>query len=226
MRIAPWHRGAHLSSFAHVSASIVTEDHPIRTQRVEDPEARARALQSLLIESGLASTDAIDEVIETFEESVGPLNGAKVVARAWTDPAYKERLLSDSQAAIDEFGFEAGGKPITVVENTPDQHNVLVCTMCSCYPWPLLGLPPSWYKSEAYRSRMVREPRDVLTEFGLDIAEDRRIEVWDQTAELRYMVLPRRPPGTEDCSESELAELVTRNAMVGVEKVSYEGETA
>lgn len=204
----------------------MSEDHPISDQRVEDPEARARALQSLLIEEGLASTDAIDEVIETFEEDVGPLNGARVVARAWTDPAYKERLLSDSQAAIDEFGFEAGGKPITVVENTPDQHNVLVCTMCSCYPWPLLGLPPSWYKSKAYRSRMAREPRAVLEEFDLEIDADREIRVWDQTSELRYMVLPQRPPGTEHLSESELADLVTRDAMVGVAKVSHAGQTA
>jgi nitrile hydratase len=204
----------------------MSDDHPIRSQRVEDPEARARALQSLLIEEGLASTDAIDAVIETFEEDVGPLNGATVVARAWTDPDYKQRLLSDPQAAIDELEFDAGGKPITVVENTPDQHNVLVCTMCSCYPWPLLGLPPSWYKSQAYRSRMVREPRTVLSEFDLDIDEDRDIEVWDQTAELRYMVLPQRPPGTSELTESELAELVSRDAMVGVEKVSYEGQTA
>jgi nitrile hydratase len=204
----------------------MTEEHPISDQRVEDPEARARALQSLLIEEGLASTDAIDDVIETFEEDVGPLNGAKVVARAWTDDDYRERLLADSQAAIDEFGFEAGGKPITVVENTPDQHNVLVCTMCSCYPWPLLGLPPSWYKSQAYRSRMVREPRAVLEEFDLEIDEERSIQVWDQTPELRYMVLPQRPPGTAHLSESELADLVTRHAMVGVAKVSYEGRTA
>ena len=204
----------------------MSEDHPISKQTVEDPQARARALQSLLIEEGLVSTDAIDEVIETFEEDVGPLNGAKVVARAWTDPEYRERLLADSQAAIDEFGFEAGGKPITVVENTPERHNVLVCTLCSCYPWPLLGLPPSWYKSEPYRSRMVREPRAVLEEFDLEIDEDREIRVWDQTAELRYMVLPQRPPGTEDLSEDELAELVTRDAMVGVEKVAYEGRTA
>jgi nitrile hydratase len=204
----------------------MSDDHPIRSQRVEDPEARARALQSLLIEEGLASTDAIDAVIETFEEDVGPLNGATVVARAWTDPDYKQRLLADPQAAIDELEFDAGGKPITVVENTPDQHNVLVCTMCSCYPWPLLGLPPSWYKSQAYRSRMVREPRTVLSEFDLDIDEDRDIEVWDQTAELRYMVLPQRPPGTSELTESELAELVSRDAMVGVEKVSYEGQTA
>lgn len=203
----------------------MAEDHPISKQTVEDPQARARALQSLLIEEGLVSTDAIDEVIETFEEDVGPLNGAKVVARAWTDPEYKERLLDDSQAAIDEFGFEAGGKPITVVENTPERHNVLVCTLCSCYPWPLLGLPPSWYKSEPYRSRMVREPRAVLEEFDLEIDEDREIRVWDQTAELRYMVLPQRPPGTGDLSEDELAELVTRDAMVGVGKVAYEGQT-
>lgn len=203
----------------------MSEDHPISKQTVEDPQARARALQSLLIEEGLVSTDAIDEVIETFEEDVGPLNGAKVVARAWTDSEYKERLLDDSQAAIDEFGFEAGGKPITVVENTPERHNVLVCTLCSCYPWPLLGLPPSWYKSEPYRSRMVREPRAVLEEFDLEIDEDREIRVWDQTAELRYMVLPQRPPGTGDLSEDELAELVTRDAMVGVGKVAYEGQT-
>ena len=203
----------------------MSEDHPISKQTVEDPQARARALQSLLIEEGLVSTDAIDEVIETFEEDVGPLNGAKVVARAWTDPEYKERLLDDSQAAIDEFGFEAGGKPITVVENTPERHNVLVCTLCSCYPWPLLGLPPSWYKSEPYRSRMVREPRTVLEEFDLEIDEDREIRVWDQTAELRYMVLPQRPPGTEALSEEELAKLVTRDAMVGVGKVAYEGQT-
>lgn len=204
----------------------MSEDHPIKDQTIEDPQARARALQSLLIEEGLVSTDAIDDVIETFEEDVGPLNGAKVVARAWTDPDYRERLLTDSQAAIDEFGFEAGGKPITVVENTPERHNVLVCTMCSCYPWPLLGLPPSWYKSEPYRSRMVREPRAVLEEFDLEIDEDREIRVWDQTSELRYMVLPQRPPGTDHLSESELADLVTRDAMVGVEKVSYEGQTA
>ena len=203
-----------------------TEFHPIKEQTVEDPQARARALQSLLIEEGLVSTDAIDEVIELFEQDVGPLNGAKVVARAWTDPDYKERLLSGSQAAIDELGFEAGGKPITVVENTPEQHNVLVCTMCSCYPWPLLGLPPSWYKSEPYRSRMVREPRAVLAEFGLEIDEAREIRVWDQTSELRYMVLPQRPPGTDDLSEAELTELVTRDSMVGVEKISYEGRTA
>jgi nitrile hydratase len=202
------------------------EAHPIKEQTVEDPQARARALQSLLIEEGLVSTDAIDEVVELFEEDIGPLNGAKVVARAWTDPDYRGRLLSDSTAAIDELGFEAGGKPITVVENTPEQHNVLVCTLCSCYPWPLLGLPPSWYKSEPYRSRMVREPRAVLAEFGLEIDEDREIRVWDQTSELRYMVLPQRPPGTDDLSEAELAELVTRDSMVGVEKVAYEGRTA
>lgn len=209
-----------------MSDDTSSDVHPITEQAVEDPQARARALQSLLIEDGLVSTDAIDEVIEIFEENVGPLNGATVVARAWTDPEYRERLLTDSQAAIDEFGFEAGGKPITVVENTPDQHNVLVCTMCSCYPWPLLGLPPSWYKSEPYRSRMVREPRTVLREFGLEIDEERDVRVWDQTSELRYMVLPQRPPGTEHLSESELAELVTRDSMVGVEKVSYEGQTA
>lgn len=201
----------------------MTRPHPIGNETVEDPEARARALQSLLIEEGLVSTDAIDEVIELFEEDVGPLNGAKVVARAWVDEAYKERLLADPESAIAEFDFGIGGKPISVVENTPSRHNVIVCTMCSCYPWPLLGLPPSWYKSAPYRSRMVREPRAVLREFGLEIHEDVEIKVWDQTSELRFMVLPQRPDGTEHLSMEELAELVTRDSMVGVEMLEYGG---
>lgn len=191
-------------------------------ERITDPEARARALQSLLVEKGLVSTDAIDEVVRVFEEDVGPLNGAQVVARAWVDPAYKERLLSEPMDAIADFDLAVGSKPITVVENTPSRHNVIVCTMCSCYPWALLGLPPSWYKSEAYRSRMVREPRAVLGEFGLEIDDDTEIKVWDQTSELRYMVLPQRPDGTDHLSETELADLVTRDAMVGVSKVTYD----
>lgn len=201
----------------------MTRPHPIENETVEDPKARARALQSLLIEEGLVSTDAVDEVIERFEEDVGPLNGANVVARAWVDDGYKERLLAEPESAIAEFDFEVGGKPITVVENTPSRHNVIVCTMCSCFPWPLLGLPPSWYKSAPYRSRMVREPRTVLREFGLDIDDDVEVKVWDQTAELRFMVLPQRPDGTDHLSEEELADLVTRDAMVGVEKLEYEG---
>lgn len=192
-------------------------------ERITDPEARARALQSLLIEKELVSTDAVDEVIERFERDIGPLNGAQVVARAWDEPDYKERLLADSEAAIAEFDFDAGGKPVTVVENTPDVHNVILCTLCSCYPWALLGLPPSWYKSEAYRSRMAREPRAVLAEFGLEIDPDREVRVWDQTSELRYMVLPQRPEGTDHLSREELAELVTRDAMVGVATVEYDG---
>lgn len=201
----------------------MTRPHPIENETVEDPKARARALQSLLIEEGLVSTDAVDEVIERFEEDVGPLNGASVVARAWVDEGYKERLLAEPESAIAEFDFEAGGKPITVVENTPSRHNVIVCTMCSCFPWPLLGLPPSWYKSAPYRSRMVREPRTVLREFGLEVDDDVEVKVWDQTSELRYMVLPQRPDGTDHLSEEELADLVTRDAMVGVEKLEYEG---
>lgn len=174
----------------------------------------------MLVEKGLVSTDAIDDVIAAFEHDIGPMNGAKVVARAWTDSEYRARLLGDADAAITEFGFDVGGKPVTVVENTPTVHNVLVCTLCSCYPWHLLGLPPSWYKSEAYRSRMVREPRAVLEEFGLVLDDDIEVRVWDQTSELRYMVLPQQPPGTDDRSETELASLVTRDAMVGVERLA------
>lgn len=197
-------------------------DHAEAVQTAADPEPRARALQSLLIEKGLVSTDAIDEVLSTFERDVGPLNGARVVARAWIDPDYRSRLLSDPESAIAEFDFGVGGKPITVVENTSSVHNVLVCTMCSCYPWPLLGLPPSWYKSEPYRSRMVREPRTVLEEFGLELDEEVEVKVWDQTSELRYMVLPQRPDGTDHLSEAELADLVTRDSMVGVAKVKFD----
>jgi nitrile hydratase len=194
-------------------------------RKVTDPEARARALQSLLIEKGLVSTDAIDEVISVYEDEVGPLNGAKVVARAWTDEDYRKLLLDDAEAAIDQMGFDVGGKPVEVVANTPDVHNVLVCTLCSCYPWHLLGLPPTWYKSEPYRSRMVREPRTVLQEFGLELPDDVDVKVWDQTSELRHMVLPMRPDGTEDLSREELADLVTRDAMVGVATVEYDGDS-
>lgn len=186
-----------------------------------DPSVRARALQSVLIEKGILSTDAIDAVVQAFERDVGPLNGAQVVARAWSDPDYKARLLENADEAIAEFDFDIGGKPVTVVENTDIVHNILVCTLCSCYPWHLLGLPPSWYKSAEYRARVVREPRAVLAEFGLDLADDIEIRIWDQTAELRYMVLPRRPPETDELSESELAELVTRDALVGVARMDH-----
>lgn len=188
-----------------------------------DPEPRARALQSLLVEKGLLSTDAVDAAITAYEEDVGPMNGARVVARAWEDPAFKEALLADANAAIADFDFAAGAQHLEVVANTPDTHNVVVCTLCSCYPWSLLGLPPTWYKTPAYRSRMVREPRAVLAEFGLEISPDRDVQVWDSSSEIRYMVLPQRPPGTDGLSESALAELVTRDAMIGVARVQPPG---
>lgn len=183
-----------------------------------DPKERARALQSLLIEKGLVSTAAVDEVIAKYEHDIGPMNGARVVAKAWVDPEFKERLLADATTAIaDEFDFELGDHHTEVVENTSDVHNVIVCTLCSCYPWFLLGLPPSWYKSPEYRSRLVREPRAVLSEFDLDLPESVEVAVWDSTSDFRYMVLPERPDGTDDLGETELAELVTRDSMVGVE---------
>lgn len=178
---------------------------------------RVEAVESLLVEKGLLDPLVVDEVIEHYETSVGPLNGAQVVARAWTDPAYRERLLSDGTKAIAELGFGgAEGQMIVAVENTPEVHNVVVCTLCSCYPWPVLGLPPSWYKSPEYRSQMVAEPRRVLSEMGLELSEDVRVRVWDSSAEARYMVLPERPPGTGGMSAERLAKLVTRDSMIGV----------
>ena len=178
---------------------------------------RARALESLLVEKGLVTTDAIDEIVRTYEQDIGPLNGAKVVARAWVDPGYKRRLLENGTAAIAELGIGgAEGAEIVVLESTPDVHNVVVCTLCSCYPWPVLGLPPTWYKDPAYRSRAVLEPRAVLTEFGLEVDESKEVRVWDSTAAIRYMVLPERPEGTDGLPEEKLAELVTRDSMIGV----------
>jgi nitrile hydratase subunit alpha len=186
-----------------------------------DPALRAEALASLLIERGLVDEAVMDNFIKTYEQSVGPMNGAKVVARAWTDPGYAGRLLADGTAGIAELGFKGPqGEHIVVLENTPDVHNVVVCTLCSCYPWPVLGLPPSWYKDPAYRSRIVREPRAVLAEFGLELGEDVAIRVFDSSSEVRYMVLPLRPSGTEGLSEADLAALVTRDAMVGVAQVA------
>jgi nitrile hydratase len=183
------------------------------------PSIRVRALESLLIEKGLVSTDAIDAIVKTYEQDIGPLNGAKVVAKAWVDPAYRERLLANGTEAIAELGYWGSqGADIVVLENTPTVHNMVVCTLCSCYPWPILGLPPTWYKSAPYRSRAVLEPRKVLTEFGLDLDKSVEVRVWDSTAELRYVVLPERPAGTEGMSEEELTALVTRDAMVGVAK--------
>jgi nitrile hydratase len=186
-----------------------------------DPSVRAEALASLLIERGLVDQATMDNFIKTYEQSVGPMNGAKVVARAWTDPGYAQRLLADGTAAIAELGFKGPqGEHIVVLRNTPELHHVVVCTLCSCYPWPVLGLPPSWYKDPAYRSRIVREPRRVLSEFGLDLDDSVEIRVHDSSSEVRYMVLPERPAGTENASEEELAALVTRDAMVGVANVS------
>ena len=184
------------------------------------PSLRTEALEQLLTERGLVTADVMDGFIANYEKNVGPLNGAKVVARAWIDPEYKERLLADGTAAIKELGFGGPqGEHIVVVENTPTRHNVTVCTLCSCYPWPVLGLPPSWYKDPAYRARMVREPRVVLSEMGLDLADDVEITVRDSSSEVRWLVLPERPAGTEQLSEEELVPLITRDAMVGVAKV-------
>lgn len=185
-----------------------------------DPALRVEALASLLAERGLIDESTVDNFIKTYEQSVGPMNGAKVVAKAWTDPAYRTRLLADGTAAIAELGFKGPqGEHIVVLENTPARHHVVVCTLCSCYPWPVLGLPPSWYKDPAYRSRVVREPRKVLREFGLDLDDDVEIRVYDSSSEVRYMVLPQRPEGTENLAEDALAALVTRDAMVGVANV-------
>ena len=182
---------------------------------------RAKAIESLLIEKGLLSTDAIDARVQAYEQDIGPLNGAKVVARAWTDAAYRERLLTDGTSAVGELGFYgAQGAEIVVLENTPDVHNVVVCTLCSCYPWPVLGLPPRWYKSDAYRARVVIEPRAVLREFGLLVEDAVEVRVWDSNSDIRYMVLPERPGGTEGMDEEELAALVTRDSMIGVARVS------
>jgi nitrile hydratase len=181
---------------------------------------RTEALESILIERNLVDPKVMDTYIRMYEHDVGPLNGAKVVAKAWMDPEYRSRLLDNGTAAIAELGFKGPqGEHIEVVENSPTVHNVVVCTLCSCYPWPVLGLPPSWYKDPAYRARVVREPRAVLREFGLDLGDDVQISVWDSCAEVRYLVLPERPAGTDDLSEEQLAALVTRDAMVGISRL-------
>jgi nitrile hydratase len=178
---------------------------------------RVKALESLLVEKGLVDPAALDALIDTYESKIGPRNGARVVARAWIDPDYKARLLKDASSAIAELGYSgAQGEHMVVVENTPSVHNLVVCTLCSCYPWPVLGLPPVWYKSYAYRSRAVIDPRGVLSELGLPIAEDVSVRVWDSTSEIRYLVLPQRPPNTDNLEEEALADLVSRDAMIGV----------
>ena len=186
-----------------------------------DPALRVKALESLLAEKGLVDPAALDAIIDMYEHRVGPRNGARVVARAWTDAGYRQRLLADANSAIAELGYGGQqGENMVVVENTPKVHNLVVCTLCSCYPWPVLGLPPVWYKSAPYRSRAVIDPRGVLREFGVELAEDVEVRVWDSTAELRYLVLPERPAGSENMNEEQLAALVTRDAMIGVAKVT------
>lgn len=196
----------------------MSHDHDHDHVHDHDPRAlRADAIESLLIEKGLIDPAAVDATLEYFENELGPMHGARVVARAWSDPAFKERLLTDGLAAIGELGL--GGPQVdhlVVVENSPDTHNVVVCTLCSCYPWGLLGLPPAWYKSLAYRSRVVREPRAVLDEMGCDVPAEVEIKVWDSSSEVRYFVLPERPAGTDELDEEALVELVTRDQMIGV----------
>lgn len=208
-------------SAGHAQAQEPHHEHSHDHQEVpSDPTLRVKALESLLVAKGVVDHAALDAVVDMYEHKVGPRNGARVVARAWADPAYKQRLLTDSNSAIAELGYSGlQGEHMVVIENTATVHNLVVCTLCSCYPWPVLGLPPVWYKSATYRSRSVIDPRGVLREFGLHLAEDVEVRVWDSTAELRYLVLPERPPGTEHLGESELVALVTRDSMVGVAKV-------
>ena len=197
-------------------------DHDHQHDDFHDPsesEVRAKAVESLLAEKGLLSSDAVDEIVDQYENDVGPMNGARVVARAWTDPEYKRRLLDNGGDAVAELGYgDEHSARLVVVENTPEVHNVIVCTLCSCYPWSVLGLPPAWYKSESYRARVVKEPRAVLSEFGLDLEDSIEVRVWDSLSELRYMVLPERPAGADHMTEDELAALVSRDAMIGVAK--------
>ena len=192
-------------------------DHEHDHQHPPSPAAlRVKAIESLLVEKGLVDPAALDAIIETYAEKVGPRNGARVVARAWSDPAYLGRLRADATAAIAELSYEGRqGEHMVIVENDERTHNLVVCTLCSCYPWPVLGLPPVWYKSDAYRSRAVIDPRGVLKEFGLELPEEKEVRVWDSTAEIRYLVLPQRPDGTEGMSEEQLADLVTRESMIG-----------
>ena len=195
-------------------------DHGHRPEPLAPIEARVAAIESVLVEKGLIDAGRLDAIVENFEHNLGPMNGAKVVARAWVDPEYKTRLLEDGTAAIAELGFGGDeGEHMVVVENSPQVHNLVVCTLCSCYPWPTLGLPPKWYKAPAYRSRAVREPRALLAEMGTSLPQETEIRVWDSSAEVRYLVLPERPAGTEGLSEEELAAVVTRDSMIGVERL-------
>ena len=198
----------------------MTHDHSHdHTELPSEIELRVKALETLLVEKGLVDQAALDVLIDTYENKVGPKNGAQVIAKAWTDPSYRTWLLEDAAAAISSLGFAGRqGEHITVVENTPSVHNLVVCTLCSCYPWPVLGLPPTWYKSAPYRARAVADPRGVLKEFGTELPDDTQIKVWDSTAEMRYLILPERPADTDDWSAEDLAVLVSRNSMIGTEK--------
>ena len=195
-------------------------DHP-HTLLPSDPALRVKALETILTQKGLIDPAALDEIIETYETKIGPRNGAHVVAKAWTDPAFKAALLKDATAAVSELGYYGRqGEHMIVVENTDEVHNIVVCTLCSCYPWPLLGIPPTWYKSDAYRARAVREPRKVLAEFGVTLPSDMAVRVWDSTAETRYLVLPQRPKGTDGTAEAALMDLISRDSMIGTGLVS------
>jgi nitrile hydratase len=193
----------------------MAHDHP-HALLPSEPALRVRAIETLLVEKGLVDPDAIDAVVEAFSNRIGPQNGAKVVAKAWSDPSFRDWLLKDATAAIAELGFSGlQGENIVAVENSDSVHNIVVCTLCSCYPWPVLGVPPVWYKSSEYRARVVRDPRGVLAEFGLNLPDDVEVRVWDSTSEIRYLVIPQRPDGSEGLSEEALAALVTRDSMVG-----------
>ena len=198
----------------------MSDDHGHHPTALTEIERRARAMEELLTEKGIVDSAFIDAVVSAYEQDIGPMNGAKVVARAWVDAAYRTRLLADGTAGITELGFGGPeGEHLVVVANTPAVHNVVVCTLCSCYPWPVLGLPPNWYKSPPYRARMVREPRALLREMGCEVPDEVEIRVWDSSAEVRYMVLPERPTGNEGATEEELAVLVSRDAMIGVQRL-------
>jgi nitrile hydratase len=233
-RKAPIGRRGFLKNAAAGAAALVSEPHVAQTHALQDHAhghdhqavpsdltLRVKALESLLVEKGLVDRAALDAVVDAYETKIGPRNGARVVAKAWVDPAYRKRLIADAAAAIAELGYVGGqGEDMVVLENSPKVHNLVVCTLCSCYPWPVLGLPPVWYKSAPYRSRAVIDPRGVLREFGLALADDVEVRVWDSTAEVRYLVLPERPAGSEHMDEDELAALVTRDSMAGVAKVT------
>jgi nitrile hydratase len=214
--VTPSHSDAHGHTHEHEHQAVPS-----------DPALRVKALESLLVEKGLVDRSALDTLIDAYENKIGPRNGARVVARAWSDPAYKQRLLADADAAIAELGYGGmQGEHMVVLENTPHVHNLVVCTLCSCYPWPVLGLPPVWYKSAPYRARAVIDPRGVLREFGLQLPSDIEVRVWDSTAEIRYLVLPERPAGTQHLSEEELTALVTRDSMIGVTNVLFPAKAA